>query len=345
MSQENALTNTTPLAIEGQGFDRNPAAVYLASLGSDNSRSAMSRALNVITDLLQPDRFVEPGRPDPEASKSDREAYRTARKVYDARCLVLPWQELRFQHTQAIRAELARQYKYTMVNNMLSALRGVLNTAANLGLMSADDCRAACQIKAVKGQSNPAGRDLGTGEILALAMACKKDLTPAGARDAALIGVLYSCGLRRAEVVGLDLADYDPDAGKIAVRRGKGNKERGVYVSNGAQKALDQWIAVRGSAPGPLFLPINKVGRLDERRMTTQAVYIILKKRAEQAGVKDFSPHDFRRTFVGDLLDRGADIATVQKLAGHASVTTTARYDRRPEEVKRKAASLLHFPF
>jgi integrase len=71
----------------------------------------------------------------------------------------------------------------------------------------------------------------------------------------------------------------------------------------------------------------------------------MLIKRAEEAGVDSFSPLDLRRSFVGDLLAEGADIATVAKMAGHANVQTTMRYDRRPEEVKQKAAALLHLPY
>ena len=77
--------------------------------------------------------------------------------------------------------------------------------------------------------------------------------------------------------------------------------------------------------------------------MTPDAVLKIIRRRALQAGVESFSPHDFRRTFCSDLLDAGVDIVTVQKLAGHASPVTTAKYDRRGEEAKRRAAQRLGF--
>lgn len=63
------------------------------------------------------------------------------------------------------------------------------------------------------------------------------------------------------------------------------------------------------------------------------------------AGVKPFTPHDLRRTFVSRLLDSGVDIAIVAKMAGHSNIQTTARYDRRPEEAKQRAANLLQIPY
>ena len=210
--------------------------------------------------------------------------------------------------------------------------------------------QTAINVKAVKGSNeDPAGRALPRGELLALLGACADDPTPAGMRDGALIALLYACGPRRSELAALDLADFAPGedgAGWLTVRHGKGNKSRRIPVANGALDALADWLTVRGSEPGALFCPINRGGRLAlGQHMTPQAILNMLAKRGAAAKIPAFSPHDLRRTFISDLLDRGADIATVQKLAGHAQVTTTARYDRRGDRAKRKAVDLLSVPY
>src|SRR5262249_35358907 len=119
--------------------------------------------------------------------------------------------------------------------------------------------------------------------------------------------------------------DYMPATGELRVR-GKGNKERLVYLSGGGIEAVKDWLLRRGPEPGPMLTPVRKSGKVVVRRLTDQAIYNALLKRAPEANVRAFSPHDLRRTFVSELLDAGADISAVQKLAGHASVTTTARY-------------------
>jgi site-specific recombinase XerD len=158
------------------------------------------------------------------------------------------------------------------------------------------------------------------------------------------MAVLYAAGLRRAELVALDADDYDPETGALVVS-GKGNKERTAYIDNGAADAVVAWLSERGPEPGPLFCPVSQAGHVDVRPMTAQAVYAILQARARKAKVKSFSPHDLRRSCVSDLLDAGVDISVVQRFVGHANVTTTARYDRRGEQAKKKAAKSLHVPF
>jgi len=299
-------------AVNGRA-DQHPAAVYLAGLAA-GSRRTMHSALDTIAQILTSDTAV------------------TAEAV--------PWHEMRYQHTAAVRAALAERYTYSTANKMLSALRGVLKAAWLLGLMTADEYQLAVAVKNVTGETVPAGRAIAVGEISALMDTCGQ--TQAGVRDAAVLALLYGCGLRRAELVRLDMADYDPDAGTLLVQ-GKRNKQRQLPVVNGAARALADWLTVRGREAGPLFTGTghNNTGG----RLTTQAIYDMLQRRAKAASISSLSPHDFRRTFVGELLDRGADIATVQKLAGHANVTTTARYDRRGEQTKRRAAELLHVPY
>lgn len=302
-------------------LDRNPASVYLASLAL-GSRRTMRDALNFIAAMLTNG---------------------------EADALTLQWAALRFQHTAAIRSRLAEQYRAATVNKMLCALRGVLKTSWRLGYMSADDYTRAADVESVNGETLVKGRALSSGEIDALMTACVNDSSAAGARDAAIIALLRVGGLRRAEICALNVDDYDAETGALIVR-GKRNKERAGYVTNGAKEAIDDWLflrnaATRGGESGALFCPVSKGGRIVIRRMYPEAIFNMLQKRAAQAGVKNLSPHDFRRTFVSDLLDAGADIATVQRLAGHANVQTTTRYDRRGEQAKRKAVELLHVPY
>lgn len=298
-------------------MDQHPAAVYLATLQPTGERAAR-HALDLAAGILTGGR---------------------------ADSLTIPWPAIRFQHTAAIRAQMVQRYSPATVNLTLSAVRGVLKAAWQLGQMSAADYQLAVSVKSVKGSTIPAGRELSAGELSALMTACDSDTTHAGIRDAAIIALMYSCGLRREEVITLTMEDYDPETGRLVVR-GKGKKERTTYLANGALYALGDWLKARGTEAGPLFYAINKSGRINNQRaMTPQAVYNLLAKRAEQAGVNSFSPHDLRRTFVSDMLDAGADIATVAKIAGHANINTTTRYDRRPEEAKKKAAGLLHIPY
>jgi site-specific recombinase XerD len=314
----NALATNNANALIAQdatALDQNPCVVYLGKLAT-RSRKTMHGALEVIANIL------------------------TNRRTC---ALEVQWGMLRFQHTALVRSQLAERFKADYANLCLAALRGVLKAAWQLQQMSNEDYARACDLERIKGKTEPRGRALNPGEIGALFDACAQDRTPAGARDATLLALLR-LGLRRAEIAGIELADWNPNTGALIVH-GKGNKERTAYIENGARAALDDWLAIRGDAPGALLCPVNQRGEIEQRALTTQAIYNALAKRAEQAGVCDVSPHDLRRTFVSDLLDAGADIATVQKLAGHANVTTTARYDRRPEEAKRKAVGLLHVPY
>ena len=156
--------------------------------------------------------------------------------------------------------------------------------------MNAEDYYRAVDIENVKGETIPAGRELNNDEMAKLMDVCEEDKTIAGARDGAIIALMYSCGLRRAEVVNLDLEDYDPTSGKIKVM-GKRRKERTAYLVNEAAIAMKDWLNVRGDWEGSLFFSpfISNFGKptyeIIHRRMTTQGIYNVLAKRAKQAGV------------------------------------------------------------
>lgn len=313
----NATTELVPVAVElvatrtAARPSVHPVAAYLARL-SPGSRATQRVVLDAIAGMLVPDATAEG----------------------------IPWHQLRYAHTQAVRSALAARYAPATANRALAALRGVLKECRRLGLMSPEDEAQAGDLEPVKGKRLPAGRALATVELAALFAACDRTTVP-GARDAALLAVLYGCGLRRAELAALDLVDFDPGESSLRVL-GKGNKERTCYLPDDAAAALRAWVLARGEGPGALLKSLDPVRPHD--RLTPQGVLVILRRLGTKAGVAKFTPHDARRTFISNLLDAGADLATVQAMAGHASPITTARYDRRGESAKKRAAALLKVP-
>jgi hypothetical protein len=165
--------------------------------------------------------------------------------------------------------------------------------------------------------------------------ACQRSASRA--LDAAVLALLYGAGLRRAEAVAVDLADYQSADDPLTVRSAKGGRERRAFVTGGAHAATAAWLTIRGTLAGPLLCPVRKDGAVTIRRMTADALYRRLARLGGHAGVARFSPDDLRRSFVSDLLDAGADLAAVQAHAGHRRPETTVRYDRRPDTARRRA--------
>lgn len=162
---------------------------------------------------------------------------------------------------------------------------------------------------------------------LARLLAAPPANTPMGLRDRAVLETMYSAGLRVSEVVGLNESDVDLRAEILRVR-GKGRKERLAPIGSFAARALRRWLAVRrlhpsqpAGAAAPVF--VNRFGR----RLTTRSVARMLEKYLRIAGLdRRTTPHSLRHSFATHLLDRGADIRSVQELLGHKSLVTTQIY-------------------
>lgn len=226
--------------------------------------------------------------------------------------------------SQARASLVEKRLSPNTINLRLSALRGVQKARWVLGEIDAEElARLNHAAQNVKGERLTPGRHLDPDEIALLLEAAEHP------RDKAIITLLWATGMRREELVSLDLDSLTHHGTTPSVRIiGKGNREREVPCE-AAQQALNEWINLRGTEPGPLFTRLNRAGNPTLKRLATSSLWAIIKSLADEAGVQDISTHDLRRTAAGDFLDV-ADITTVQKLLGHQSIETTSRYDRRP---------------
>lgn len=215
---------------------------------------------------------------------------------------------------------LAANLSPATINRRLAALRSLVTLARTFALVSWSLDVPSVKAAAYRDTAG-CGRD-GVAKMLAVAQA---DRTAKGVRDVLLLRLLWDLGLRRAEVCGLDVADYDDARGTLAVL-GKGKRER-VLLTLPAPTvaAIRSWLGVRGLSAGPL------VGSLDHarkgERLTGAGVYAIVQRLGDAAGVKA-RPHGVRHASITHALDvnRG-DVRAVQRFSRHADVRTLCKYD------------------
>lgn len=291
----------------------NPASVWLDGLAPTGRRS-MRSLLNLSAAVLRHNATAE---------------------IYD-------WSALRYVHVATIRATLAEHgYAVATVNMVLAALKGVAQTAFNLGQMDADALARIKAVKGVRGDSESAGRALSREEVRLLLDATKTHPHKARQkRDRALLLTLCGAGLRAGELVALETRDYNIVTRTLTVRQGKGRTKRVVVVSPVVGKALAAWIKVSADHES-LFCRIHRSGSVTGQQLTTAGLTGILRQLQETAQLSPFTPHDLRRTFITRLLEQGTDLNIVRQLAGHSDISTTALYDRRSASTLIYASSTL----
>lgn len=171
--------------------------------------------------------------------------------------------------------------------------------------------------------------------------------TDAGLRDRAIIELLFSSGLRVSELVGLNRDHVNTKRREFMVR-GKGQKDRPVFISQTAAEHLENYLAVRTDSLVPLFISYSRNTQNldtsgDYRRLTPRSIQRLVSRYAKLAGItKHVSPHTMRHSFATDLLMNGADIRSVQNMLGHSDISTTQVYTHVTDSHLREAHEKFH---
>ncbi|MBI1787142.1 MAG: tyrosine-type recombinase/integrase [Acidobacteria bacterium] len=213
-----------------------------------------------------------------------------------------------------------RQLSALSIRRKLSALRAFFRFLVREGRLPANPARLVRMPKAPK--TLPVVMTAEQANALVDQVAVNKLERPYPSRDLAIFELLYGCGVRIGELVGIDLEDLDRGERWIRVR-GKGRKERQVPYGSKAAEALERYLAERIAQPGEAALFVNhRGGRLSDRgaRGIVKLYAVCL------AGDPSVHPHSFRHAYATHLLADGADLRSIQELLGHARLSTTQKY-------------------
>lgn len=230
-----------------------------------------------------------------------------------------------------------RDLRDRSLSRLISALRSFYNYLIIEGLIKENPCD--------KIESPKIGRllpdVLSVGEVSEIIASVPED-TWCGIRDRAILEVLYGCGLRVSEVLGIRISDIFFEESFLRVR-GKGDKERIVPLGEMAEDAVRKYLSVRPVPAGRAYedmLFLNRFGK----SLSRISVFNMIKRQALVCGItKEISPHTFRHSFATHLIENGADLRAVQEMLGHESILTTEIY-AHVDSASWQAAVLSHHP-
>ena len=215
------------------------------------------------------------------------------------------------------------------INQQLAAVRRLAHEAADAGLLSPELAAGISRVKGVKQLGFRAGNWLSAEESSEV---LKHAYGPSlrAKRDYAMLAMLFGCGFRRSELVGLELDDIQMRQGHWAVVDliGKGGHIRTVPIPGWAKAALDQWTAAAGIAEGRIFRAVARTDKTWGQGISQNVVWYVVRTCCQRAGLEHIAPHDLRRTCAKLCHGSGGELEQIQFLLGHASVQTTERYLR-----------------
>src|SRR5271167_3377352 len=213
------------------------------------------------------------------------------------------------------------------INQQLAAVRRLAHEAAEAGLLSPELAAGISRVKGVKQLGFRSGNWL-TVEQCSQVLGLAAGPSLRAKRDSAMLAMLFGCGLRRSELVGLQLDEVQMRQGHWAIVDliGKGGHIRTVPIPAWVKAALDEWIAEAGITRGRIFRAVGRAGKVWGNGVSQNVVWYVVKTCCERAGLQHIAPHDLRRTCAKLCHRSGGELEQIQFLLGHASVQTTERY-------------------
>src|SRR5215471_9257005 len=220
----------------------------------------------------------------------------------------------------------SRHLAANTINQQLAAVRRLAHEAADAGLLSPELAAGISRVKGVKQLGFRSGNWLSAEQSSEVLIRGWGD-TMRAKRDYAMLAMLFGCGFRRSELVGLELDDIQMRQGHWAVVDliGKGGHIRTVPIPKWVKAALDQWIRAANVTEGKIFRRVARLGKV-WGGVSQNVVWYVVRTCCQRAGLDHIAPHDLRRTCAKLCHDRGGELEQIQFLLGHASVQTTERY-------------------